>query len=195
MSAPTPPPGWYRDPSGVPQQRYWDGKAWAPAPPPPARAKTSTLVAGTVVGVVGAFFVIMMIGLLSGGGDDDKPSAAPSSSTRSAYSRPTFSVEETTSTVISTCQESAKKSLRDPDSAKFDDWKAWPAPNSTPAPGFEFDPAAGDKYWSAAGTVNAKNGFGGYAGPEPYACEAVVTAGGHIDARAHSIADVLSPPR
>ena len=37
-SAPTPPAGWYPDPSGGPGQRYFDGHEWtvmAPPPPPP----------------------------------------------------------------------------------------------------------------------------------------------------------------
>ncbi len=37
-SAPTPPAGWYPDPSGGPGQRYFDGREWtimAPPPPPP----------------------------------------------------------------------------------------------------------------------------------------------------------------
>ena len=35
------PAGWYADPSGAPQQRYWDGAGWtahAAAPPPGAGA-------------------------------------------------------------------------------------------------------------------------------------------------------------
>jgi hypothetical protein len=28
MTAPLPAPGWYPDPSGVPGQRYFDGRAW-----------------------------------------------------------------------------------------------------------------------------------------------------------------------
>jgi hypothetical protein len=39
--------------------------------------------------------------------------------------------------------------------------------------------------------VNAKNGFGGYAGDEPYACDAIVTTGGDVRARANSLAGVL----
>jgi hypothetical protein len=39
MSAPSPPPGWYPDPSGAPHQRYWDGWQFiaggVPSPPPP----------------------------------------------------------------------------------------------------------------------------------------------------------------
>jgi Protein of unknown function (DUF2510) len=28
MGEPSPPPGWYPDPSGAPGQRYWDGQQW-----------------------------------------------------------------------------------------------------------------------------------------------------------------------
>jgi hypothetical protein len=39
MTAPSPPPGWYPDPSGAPHQRYWDGWQFiaggGPSPPPP----------------------------------------------------------------------------------------------------------------------------------------------------------------
>ena len=36
--APPSPPGWYPDPSGVPQMRWWDGGSWGAqsAPHPPA---------------------------------------------------------------------------------------------------------------------------------------------------------------
>src|SRR5947209_7754317 len=30
------PSGWYPDPSGAPQQRYWDGAGWTAHVPPPA---------------------------------------------------------------------------------------------------------------------------------------------------------------
>ncbi len=36
MSNPSPPPGWYPDPSGKPGQLFWDGSQWSagvPAPP------------------------------------------------------------------------------------------------------------------------------------------------------------------
>jgi predicted small lipoprotein YifL len=96
--------------------------------------------------------------------------------------------------VVDTCQGSVKKQLKDPDSAKFDSWKAWQvtAAGSTPPAGMSFNPSAGDKYYSSVGMVNAKNGFGGYAGDEPYSCDAVVSADENIRARAHSVADLLN---
>jgi Protein of unknown function (DUF2510) len=33
MTRPSPLPGWYPDPSGVPAQRYWDGQKWGPKAP------------------------------------------------------------------------------------------------------------------------------------------------------------------
>jgi hypothetical protein len=44
VSSPLPPPGWYPDPSGGPDQRSWNGSSWAPTAPPaaPAKKKRST---------------------------------------------------------------------------------------------------------------------------------------------------------
>lgn len=85
--------------------------------------------------------------------------------------------------VIDTCQASVRKMLKDPASATFDGWTAAPA-SGTPT-GLVYDPTAGDLYYSASGMVNAKNGFGGYGGDEPYSCDAVVTAN-TVRAQAHS---------
>jgi Protein of unknown function (DUF2510) len=45
MDTPTPPAGWYKDPSGGARERWWDGFQWqerwrpvTPPPPPPPRA-------------------------------------------------------------------------------------------------------------------------------------------------------------
>ncbi len=40
QAAPSPPPGWYPDPSGESGTRWWNGSEWAepPAPPPPRRS-------------------------------------------------------------------------------------------------------------------------------------------------------------
>lgn len=44
-------PGWYPDPAGAPEERYWDGGAWTsqtrPYPPPPALPKTPALARST----------------------------------------------------------------------------------------------------------------------------------------------------
>jgi len=58
---PTPPPGWYPDPSGGPGQRYWDGSKWTdvnvPSTPPPigppiARRSASPLKVLLIIGAV-----------------------------------------------------------------------------------------------------------------------------------------------
>lgn len=88
MASPTPPPGWYPDPSGAPGQRYWDGQTWsaAMAPPvgtPPAKkssaGKVVLIVAASVVGIG----VLASIGS-SGESPPTGSSAETSSSPRSA---------------------------------------------------------------------------------------------------------------
>ncbi|MBX7450388.1 hypothetical protein GR927_20575 [Mycolicibacterium sp. 3033] len=83
--------------------------------------------------------------------------------------------------VIGTCQDAVRKGLRDPDSARFSDWKAHavagPAPRGLPY-------SDGDKVFEATGLVNAKNGFGGYSGDETITCDAVATSEGTIHAQA-----------
>jgi Domain of unknown function (DUF4352)/Protein of unknown function (DUF2510) len=57
---PTPPVGWYPDPSGAPVQRYWDGTAWTgqEAPrattPPPSSARNGLGIAALILGIIGA---------------------------------------------------------------------------------------------------------------------------------------------
>jgi hypothetical protein len=88
-----------------------------------------------------------------------------------------------------------KKDLKDPDSASFgDDWKAWLVthPPSEP-PKVSYHPENGDKLYSAGGSVNAKNGFGGYVGFQPYGCDASVTTGGQVQSIAYSLQDILNP--
>ena len=96
--------------------------------------------------------------------------------------------------VIKTCQDDVRKDLRDPGSARFDQWRAWEVIEPRRGPeGMVFDRGAGDKLYSAAGLVNAKNGFGGYSGDQMFTCDAVVTASGKVHARAINASDVLSP--
>jgi hypothetical protein len=86
---------------------------------------------------------------------------------------PTYSEQDNERSVIETCQESVKKNLKDPDSAKFgDDWKAWIVTNYSTPPPVSYNPANGDKLYSAGGSVNAKNSFGGYVGNQAYGCDA-----------------------
>lgn len=73
---------------------------------------------------------------------------------------------------IDTCQDLAKKTLKDPDSARFSDWTTQPG---TPPAGMAYSPSSGDVYYLARGMVNGKNSFGAYDGDEPYACDTIVT--------------------
>ncbi len=65
MNQPTPGPGWYPEPSGTPQFRYWDGNQWtehlspiAPAPAPVVARHRRGLVTAIVVGVI----VVALVG-------------------------------------------------------------------------------------------------------------------------------------
>jgi hypothetical protein len=77
------------------------------------------------------------------------------------------------SDAVDTCQDAVRKMLKDPGSATFDGWTAAVAAGSPT--GLVYDPSAGDRYYTATGMVNAKNGFGGYNGDTAYSCDAVVT--------------------
>jgi hypothetical protein len=88
MGAPSPPPGWYPDPSGAPgTTRWWNGTAWAgvptaATPPPPTKNNRQLFIA---LGVLGAFVVVLaVIGAVSGG--DDKKAETASSSSRAPSS-------------------------------------------------------------------------------------------------------------
>lgn len=85
--------------------------------------------------------------------------------------------------VVSTCQDSVKKQLKDPDSARFDGWTAQRGLKAAPL-SMTYDAGAGDAYWTASGEVNAKNSFGGYVGSRTYSCDAIVSKSGNIHARA-----------
>jgi hypothetical protein len=153
-------------------------------------------IIGTAVGVV-VFLTVASDAFKDAFHKSDLSASSPTSADASKDgNQPGSSPEEIQASVIDTCQDAVKKDLKDPDSARFrDDWKAWEitAPGSTPPPGMTFDPSAGDKYYNAGGQVNAKNGFGGYAGDEPYMCDAIATNAGNIHARARSMADLLNP--
>ena len=183
MSAPTPlPPGWYPDPSGKAGKLYWDGQAWHTAPPP-AQNKKPGCLPGLVVFLV--LFVALWIMLATCG---------HSSNTSSTTTPTTYSEQEIESEVIRICQKDVKKDLKDPDSAKFgDDWKAWLVTHPPSEPKVTYHPENGDKLYSAGGTVNAKNGFGGYVGYQMYGCDASVTTGGQVNSIAYSLNDILNP--
>jgi hypothetical protein len=188
MSAPTPlPPGWYPDPSGKAGKLYWDGQEWHTAPPPvppSAQKKKPGCLLGLVVPLL-VLFAAMWFLLATCG----------HSSNTSSTTTPTYSEQEIESEVIRICQKDVKKDLKDPDSASFgDDWKAWLVthPPSEP-PKVSYHPENGDKLYSAGGSVNAKNGFGGYVGFQPYGCDASVTTGGQVQSIAYSLQDILNP--
>ena len=74
--APVPPvpPGWYPDPNGSRQQRYWDGRAWtenvAPqvppsvaAPPPKSNAVGCIIAAVVAVLLVPLIAVVLVVAL------------------------------------------------------------------------------------------------------------------------------------
>lgn len=109
--------------------------------------------------------IAMVLSACGGGG-------GTSSTTPSTYSQ-----QEIEAAVIDSCQKSVKKNLKDPDSAKFgDDWKAWIVTHHDKPPRVSnYHPENGDTLYSADGTVNAKNGFGGYGGYQMYGCDASVT--------------------
>jgi hypothetical protein len=188
MSAPTPlPPGWYPDPSGKAGKLYWDGQEWHTAPPPVPVPPSAQKKPGCLPGL--ALFVVLfavLAGLLG--------TCGHSSNTSSTTTPTTYSEQENEQAVIEICHDAVKKDLRDPDSAKFgDDWKAWPVTHYDKPPSVSYYPEQGDKLYSAGGSVNAKNGFGGYVGDQPYGCDAAVETNGKIRAHAYSLADILNP--
>ncbi|MGO9154115.1 DUF2510 domain-containing protein [Mycobacterium sp.] len=188
MSATTPlPPGWYPDPSGKARKLYWDGQEWHTAPPPvppSAQKKKPGCLRGLVLFLV-LFAVLWFLLATCGHSSDTSSTTTPT----------TYSEQETESEVIRICQKDVKKDLKDPDSARFgDDWKAWLVthPPSEP-PKVTYHPENGDKLYSASGSVNAKNGFGGYVGDQPYGCDAAVTTGGQVHSIAYSLQELLNP--
>jgi hypothetical protein len=103
----TPPPGWYPDPHGPHQQRWWDGTAWtehrrapeAPAAPPPGGGAGRTkAVALTAVGaVLLAAIVTGAIALSGGDGSGTESRTAPSSAPRASADPPERTPEASTS--------------------------------------------------------------------------------------------------
>jgi hypothetical protein len=58
---PSPPPGWYADPSGEKGKRYWDGNAWCDLRPTAPRAESGSPIPGRIV--IGSFIAIVILGL------------------------------------------------------------------------------------------------------------------------------------
>lgn len=108
MSTHTTPAGWYPDPAGSGQQRYFDGTNWtdqytssspagaaAAASAPPKKSNRGKII----LTAVGAVIVMMIVGAIVGGGDDAKKETATSSAPStpsSAASKPSSPSAQTT---------------------------------------------------------------------------------------------------
>ena len=206
---PTPAPGWYPDPSGAPGTKWWNGTAWADNPPAPTTPPVPA--AATEVKPIRAklrkaakwgaitFGVLMAIGLLTEHkGADMKPAPTSAAATPPPTAAPTPTTAATPSSIADTpatqdkiiriCQNNIRQGLKDPDSAKFGEWKAWrAAPDRQPPAGMVFHPDQGDVFYQASGTVNAKNAFGGYVGATPYFCNTVLPPKGSGLVETHEI--------
>lgn len=164
--------GWYSDPLGLDGERYWDGAKWTenfvpttmPARKLSAAATVAKVLAITFASAVGVGVIIVVLALIFGGGGGPKNTG------------------DLSREVIDACQEAIKNGLKDPDSAKFYDWSAREATTPVPAT-MNYNPGAGDRHWTAAGTVNAKNSFGGYNGQIARTCDVVITPDGYAHAQ------------
>lgn len=106
----------------------------------------------------------------------------------SACGSPSYSTGRIEDSVISTCQNAVKKLLKDPESVRFgSDWTAKQAHPSERTRVTDYHPGSGDLLFSATGSVNAKNSFGGYVGDERYGCDAIVTPERDISASAYPL--------
>ena len=131
-----------------------------PPPLPPKKAKMST---GLWASIGVAFLLLGSCAAVIGiGSNSDKSSSS-------------WTEDRIERLVIKACQSDARGRLKDPDSAQFaGDWKAQPVTGSAAQTSAlkGYNPARGDKLYTASGGVNAKNSFGGYVGDQPYLCEA-----------------------
>lgn len=127
---------------------------------------------------VGAAAVITAFALvgLTACGDITKPSAADQSAINQ-------------DTIQGACENSIKNQLKDPDSAKFSNWNINWHPTAQPPADLGFK--TGDQYVIAIATVNAKNSFGGYDGPQVFGGDALLHSNGDADCIA-KIVDVNS---
>lgn len=88
VTTPSPAPGWYPDPSGAPQQRYFDGTSWtenyAPSGvPAPSVGQTATkpgMSRGKKIGIGVGAAILALIALGSIGNNGNKPAPPPSNS-------------------------------------------------------------------------------------------------------------------
>ncbi|MGV0693117.1 DUF2510 domain-containing protein [Mycobacterium paraintracellulare] len=70
MTAPSPAPGWYPDPSDPTRQIYWDGTAWrGPAAPDYSNNRNRAVAIGVCVLVgIGLVMSVQSVSLLTGSG-------------------------------------------------------------------------------------------------------------------------------
>ncbi|WP_055405679.1 MULTISPECIES: DUF2510 domain-containing protein [unclassified Mycobacterium] len=70
MTAPSPAPGWYPDPSDPSKQIYWNGAAWSgPAGAPSNTSKKTAVAIGVcVLVVVGLVMSMQSVSLITGSG-------------------------------------------------------------------------------------------------------------------------------
>lgn len=88
MTNPSPAPGWYRDPTGAPGQRYWDGHNWGVGSPIPPRRK-----ARKWPWIIGVAAVLVIGAAVSGGMGDEKEVAANAPGTVTVAAAPPATAE------------------------------------------------------------------------------------------------------
>ncbi|MBX8687657.1 DUF2510 domain-containing protein [Mycobacterium sp. 20091114027_K0903767] len=73
-------PGWYPDPAGGPQIRYWDGQKWYPVGVPVKKRWSGGLIAAAIVGVVMFLVggVVLLLGVLISVNSSDRDSSTVS---------------------------------------------------------------------------------------------------------------------
>lgn len=101
MTAPEPQPGWYPDPSGMPGQRYWDGRQWSsetthvpprpPMQPIKQRSRSQAIIVACVL-AFGGCAALAGTGMLTGNTGSNNTTSRPSAtatipSTRAATPR------------------------------------------------------------------------------------------------------------
>lgn len=86
MGAPSPPPGWYADPTGAPGRRFFDGQTWTDhrrgepeaSPPPPPRGHGKAIALVAAVAVLGAVLIAVVVA----SGDDGQDGSRLTAPTR-----------------------------------------------------------------------------------------------------------------
>lgn len=86
-----PTPGWYADPAGSGQQRYWDGTDWGPVAPPPPTAPPVVVVKKkrSVISLLVIGGLVLLAGsCISSALDSDGGKDSPASSSRPSVAPP-----------------------------------------------------------------------------------------------------------